>query len=311
MNLEDPARKNNAAKLLLPLLLAGILFSLSFYKVSDPDIWLHLKSGQVTAQRVRILDRDIFSYTRPGAPWANHSWLAQVVLYLFYGAGLLPGLYLLRYLLLAATFGLIYFSARDRMEQEEAAVLTLLGILAASQRFVVRPELFTFALIAGLLFLLESGKFRDSPRFFTLPLLFVPWANLHGGFILGAGILWIYCLGEGASLLLPGFAPRSSGREWRRLLLVAVLGTVAACLNPSGWRVYNYYSSEISKLSSFIYVWQPFPWPAWRNWTLSQAFFPILITLGAISFLRKGRRLSHLLLFLFFSYLGGKSVRNI
>ncbi len=264
-------------------------------------------------QTGRILDRDIFSYTRQGAPWANHSWLAQVIFFLSYRCFHLAGLYLIRYLLLAAAFGLIYFSARKKIGERGAAVLTLLGILAANQRFVVRPELFTFAFIALLLFLLESEKFRAGSRFFALPLLSAVWANLHGGFILGVVIIWLSCLGEGLSLILPGFdSPlSSSGRKWRRLLLIAALSAAAAGLNPSGFQVYNYYSSEISKLSSFIYVWQPFPWSAWRSWTLSQAFFPLLILLGALSFIRRRRRLSHLLIFLFFSYLGVKAVRNI
>lgn len=306
-------KKKLSLQFFLPLILGGIIFFLSFYKISDPDIWLHLKSGQVMLQDFRILDRDIFSYTRQAAPWANHSWLSQIIFYLSYRCFHLAGLYLIRYLLLAATFGLIYFSAREKVGERGAAVLTLLTILAANQRFVVRPELFTFAFIAVLLFVLENEKIRAGSRFFALPLLFAVWANIHGGFILGVVIIWLYCLGEGFALILPGgdAPPSSSGRMWRRLLLIAALSSAAVVLNPFGFHVYKYYSSEISRLSSFIYVWQPFPWTAWRNWTLSQAFFPLLIILGAFSFIRRRRQLSHLLIFLFFSYLGVKAVRNI
>ena len=61
----------------------------------DTDMWWHLKAGEQTLQTGRPLLVDIFSFTRMGVAWVNHSWLAQVILYALYHAAGFTGLGLL------------------------------------------------------------------------------------------------------------------------------------------------------------------------------------------------------------------------
>ena len=53
----------------------------------DTDFWWHIRAGEVTWQTAKPLLTDQFTFTRQGQPWTNHSWLAEVILYLVFQAG--------------------------------------------------------------------------------------------------------------------------------------------------------------------------------------------------------------------------------
>lgn len=292
-------------------LLAFILFLSASWKIRDPDIWLYLQTGQWSVSQFRFPLFDIYSYTRPGAPWLNHSWLSGVLLhFLFRGLGV-GGLYLFRYLLTAGTFILVFLTARRKIGWPVAVWLTLFSILAVSPRFLVRPELFTFFFIALLVYLLEKGS-RDL-SWWPIPLVFFFWANLHGGFVLGLGLLGLYWLGDGADLIRPAPEPRKyRARGWRRLTLLLLCSLAAALLNPAGHRVFLYYL-RIRPALEFIYAWQPLSAAGWRSWGLAQFLFPGLALLTALALVRDRDRvrIAHLLISLAFGYLGLRAGRNI
>src|SRR5512145_313096 len=70
----------------------------------DTDMWWHLRSGQLIVESRSLLLTDPFSHTRTDAPWINHSWLAQLVLYAAFAAGGLPALAILVAALVVVAF---------------------------------------------------------------------------------------------------------------------------------------------------------------------------------------------------------------
>ncbi|MFN2521510.1 MAG: hypothetical protein ABR525_10775, partial [Candidatus Limnocylindria bacterium] len=58
-----------------------------------------------------------------------------------------------------------------------------------------RPQLFSLALFAAFLDTLLAVRLGGSPRrLWILPPLTVVWANLHGGFLLGIGLVALFAL---------------------------------------------------------------------------------------------------------------------
>ena len=63
------------------LLCAVLLVAFPFF---DFDIYWHLANGREMVTQGRIINEEIFSYTKAGTPFSNHEWLAQILLYAVY-----------------------------------------------------------------------------------------------------------------------------------------------------------------------------------------------------------------------------------
>lgn len=305
--------KSKATAAIIPLILGALVAVLSFFKLRDPDLWLYVKTGEIILSTHRIPLADPFSYTRPGAEWLNHSWLAETVFALAWKAGGVAGLFLLRWPLLLGTFALVFFTARRRAGEAAAALLSALSIVAVSPRFVVRPELFTFFLLALLLALLDRGS-ESRGTLLCLPPLFLLWANLHGGFVIG--LLTMLLAGAGATLdrltgrLRTGAPPRP--RAPLPLLVTGAASSLAALANPLGLKAFTYYG-EIREASRHIYAWQPLSFLHPGSFTLAQCLFLALFLLALAAFLarRRAPEAADGLLFLLFSALAFSAARNL
>ena len=60
------------------------LFAMAVRPPIDSDTWWHLLAGRVTLERGEILQHDLFSHTRYGAPWTAYAWLSQIFLFLLF-----------------------------------------------------------------------------------------------------------------------------------------------------------------------------------------------------------------------------------
>ena len=54
-----------------------LVFMVACNYVTDPQVWLHLKTGQLIAKQAAPITTDQFSYTEYGQPWYNIPWLFQ------------------------------------------------------------------------------------------------------------------------------------------------------------------------------------------------------------------------------------------
>jgi hypothetical protein len=166
--------------------LALVAVAIGAYGVTDTDIWGHLRFGLDILHARALPDVDPYSFTST-ARWVNHEWLSQVLLASAYGLGGLPLLTAYRAALVVAFLWIVHASLR-RTAWPLRDVLLLATVLAASPLSrSVRPQLHSLPLFALTLFALE----RDAR---WLPLLFVAWANLHGGWLIGLGAVSIWTL---------------------------------------------------------------------------------------------------------------------
>ena len=193
--------------------------------VKDPDFFWHLASGEWMLDNGRLLDRDVFSSTREGAPYSVGQWLGQIVLALALRAGGWAGVELLR----AALVGIAtLFVARAVLRLQPhpgwAALPIVAAILVSRLAWGDRPQLFTVALFPVFLDVLLRARLGGGTRaLYLLPPLALLWANLHGAFALGLALILVFAV-EAALVRHPLRRP---------LALVLLASAVATQLNPA------------------------------------------------------------------------------
>jgi len=227
-------------------LMSLVTVASSLTPIRNYDYWWHLKTGDLILSRHEVPRADPYSFTAAGAPWVDHEWLSQIIL--FAGHTLLgpTGLVVLK---AALALGLCLLMAshvkREGHGPGAAAVLPAAALAGASFRLDVRPELATILLLPLVLHLVLRARDAGAIRPLVLvPLLVAIGSNLHAGAILAPAMLlagvvptWI---GERRPLFLAGAgAPPISARPFaRRLFLTALAAALAACANPYGYRIY-------------------------------------------------------------------------
>jgi hypothetical protein len=90
------------------------------------------------------------------------------------------------------------------------------------------------------LFVLLTARRWHAANWIIVPLLFGLWANLHGSFIVGLGLLAAQAIGRGMDVFRRTHSVRSVlvSRPVQRLALLTQLAFAATLLNPYGLRIY-------------------------------------------------------------------------
>lgn len=197
----------------------GALVSLQ--PVADSDLFWHLEAGRRTLTG-DLPRTDVFSWTIAGAPVLTDQWLGDVLLAAAHAVGEWRGVLALRMLAVALLVSVIVDTAlAARPARPSVAVAAALPAIALS-RFVWtdRPELLGFVCFAVLLRLLREG---DRGLLLAIPLLGA-WAQLHGSFALGLGLVLAACAARALE----------ERRERWRFAPLAAAATVATLIGPSG-----------------------------------------------------------------------------
>lgn len=170
-----------------PVMVSGLLSVLGVLTVrsrfDDPDMWWHLKTGQIIWTTHTIPTTDIFSYTTNHHAWVDHEWLSQVLIYGAYRFGGYSGLMLWMCLLTIALLIAGYALCSIYSGNAKVAFLGAMTIwLFATTGFAVRPQMIGYLLLTIELLLVQLGRTRNPRWFFWLPPLFAVWVNCHGSF---------------------------------------------------------------------------------------------------------------------------------
>jgi hypothetical protein len=249
----------NTRRLVVAILFVA-LFAMAVRAPADTDTWWHLQAGRATLERGRVLRTDIFSHTRYGSPWINHSWLSQVVLYWLFDSFSYAGLGLWMAAVIVLAFLFVYLQMEG--DPFSRAIIVVLAAATSSTIWVARPQLFSFLLTAVVAYVLYLFKWRDVNRLWLLPPVFVLWANLHAGYALGFMVLVAFVAGEVFNRFLasivPGGDPVVSWRGIGMVIGVALLSAALLVLTPYGTRMWTYYLDTvgIGALQDFIQEWQ-------------------------------------------------------
>src|SRR5512132_2945138 len=217
---------------------------------SAVDLAYHVKAGELMVAEHTLPRTDALAWTTAGRPWLDQNWGAQLLLYGIWRLGGFPLLTVVNALLAVASWGLVAAACRQRTSNLRViAWAILVGYATAAATFSVRPQMFSLLLFAAELYLLEAARAR--PRIaLAIPLLMPLWANLHGAFIVGIGLLAIEALAAAWRRDRPGAV---------RYLLVTVASVAGLLVNPWGVRVLGYALSVPANrvVSGMISEWGP------------------------------------------------------
>lgn len=292
------------------------LFAIAVRTPADTDMYWHLRTGQYILETRSIPSTDPFSSTMLGQPWIDVHWLSQIILYLTYSAGGTAALAVLVAGLVVAAFSCVW-------KQMDGAVFlrAFVLILAAATAGVVwtpRSQMATFVLTAALSYILYLYKWKQIDRLWVVPLLFVLWVNLHGGYISGFMVLGAYLSGELINNLLvsAGWAAHSEHAEfigwqrWRKLLVITLISGAALLINPYTLNalLLPFKTVNIGVLQNFIEEWAA---PDFHQLYQQPMLWMLLLTVCAIGW--SGRRLdmTQAVLLVVFAYISFLARRNI
>jgi hypothetical protein len=282
---------------------AAVLLFLIGRQVSFIDLGYHLRAGMWEWQHHRWLDHDIFSSTFRNKPWLNQNWLAQIAMYGVWKASGYAGLIIMNALLFTGGFILLFkVCVRRSADLRLGAIAVLVAVAPAILNTLVRPQAFSWFLLAVVVWLLDDSKAHPQRVLWIIPLMAL-WANLHGGFIVG---LLFLSISTAVALVRRG----SRSQRTTRFLSLAAAGSFLAVLaNPWGWGIYPYVLNVGGNpvVRRFIDEWQP---PVLTSWAGGLFFASLFIVVGALIFSSVRLRAVDLLRVALGALLGLMAIRN-
>ncbi len=289
----------------------------AIFKISTYDVWWHLAYGKLIAGTGEIPRADVFSFTAEGAERTDHEWGFQALVYGLHQLGGEAALIIAKALWLALIALLVYrFVRRETGLSPAVSALALVPfVLAGHNRYVLRPEILSlgFSVILATALFRRRASTPTLQELWWIPALFVLWANLHGGLIVGVVTLVLFLAGRACELVwtkLRTSAVVDDGRPtFATLLALLPLSLAGGLINPFFHRVYGVSFHITSLHESGIFrnlEWQPPQWPT--HW-----LFFVLVAVSAAIVVARGCRpdLPAILGWAFVAVIALKYVRNL
>jgi hypothetical protein len=331
--------------LFLFLALTAIFF-INLKAPLDPDLGWHLADGRYFLEHRTIPRLDMLSHSMSDYPWIAHEWLTDIIFFWIYNNfGFWP-LVIIFSLISSAAFLLAASAIFAKIEYR--IIAALIGALASVPIIGVRPQVITLFGLGLIIFLLFNWRRTINYKMiFWLPLIFLFWANLHGGFVIGLAVLFLFLFLEIMKFLYQKiplwkpfliFSSRLSNKIWlgrfvkylfniswlrkevlskqllKKLSLIFLISLLATLVNPYGIGIYREIYNTFSQTQAGAYVkehigeWQKIT----SANTMSHFFIIYVIFLGFLVLLNIKRLDSTLVVFaLFFLYPAFSSWRNM
>jgi hypothetical protein len=249
------------------------IFLLSIRPIGENDTGLHLMTGEYIVTHGTVPLYDIFSYTAQGMRWIAHYWLSDVVFYFIYLLSGFWGLIIFIALLAALTY---FFVLKITWMKAGKTILPLILLVLfaylALELWVVRPQIFSYFLAVLLVYILEKWRTSSNNKYlYWLPPIFLVWANMHAGIVLGIAIFGLYCAVE--------VIHKRSFRSVKIPIVIFIVSALATLLNPNGYKVI-FYSQIIAPVIKAMGIGE---WQSLLNYTsIWQA--KVFIVLMIVSF---------------------------
>ena len=182
------------------------------------DLYVYLAGGRDVLDG-KLAQPDDWAFSTAGRVWINQNWGTGVIFYLTHKAAGDIGLLVLKVLILVAAAFFIAQAARQRGSGWAIAILlggAALG--AAPDTMTMRANLFTMMFAPAILYVFYLTR-RNVHLIWVAVAVIGLWANLHGGFIFGLGMigLWTICqivphaIREGPASALQRYWPLLAG----------------------------------------------------------------------------------------------------
>ena len=243
---------------------------------ADPDLWGHVRFGTDILRDGSIRQVDTYSFDSD-RPWVNHEWGAEVLAAWAFGTLGNAGLVSLKLLIVGSVLLLLNATLRREGVQSGFARDVTAGIaivITLAQAHHIRPQLFSLLAFSILIACLLAARRGAQRWLLVLPPLFAAWANLHGGWIVGGGVVVLWT----AALLISG--ERRQALYWMATGAVSAAATLAT---PFGFGLWQFLGETVGFSRPEIIEWQPLyvtGWPFVALWLIAFAIMTAGIVLG-------------------------------
>jgi hypothetical protein len=214
---------------------------------AQSDTYWHLRAGEDIWRTFAVPLVDTYSYTAAGRFWPNHEWLWQAASFGVHRVGGFPLLVLLgAAMVTAACVGVYRLMVGSPLRRFG---LMVLGMPLSASVWALRPQIVSLGLLTLLLTLIVHERYR------WMPLLFVLWANVHGGVALGGAVLAAITI---VTVVRAHAGDAQARRRARALVVVTPLCAVATLLTPLGFRLWSFIlESPLRSREVQINEWMP------------------------------------------------------
>jgi tetratricopeptide (TPR) repeat protein len=206
-------------------------------RLAEVDFYWHLLAGRRILETGRLPVSDDFTWTSTGRPWTDLHWLFEVTLALAWRLAGWVGVDLLKIVSIVSGFALALRAAWIRRASIAGPLLLIPGVVAAQERFTLRPEAVSF-LLFGVLLLVLAERSRRPRLLVTAPALIALWANVHALFAIGLAALLLTAAGDGfdsARRRRAGLAPLLRSPWMTAAAITAIPASLLTPYGLSGW----------------------------------------------------------------------------
>ena len=283
------------------VLAVAITYKLFSQFTADYDIWFHLFIGGENFANASIGCIDVYSFTAFGLPVINHEWLADLIMTGAYKVSGETGLICWRWVMALAIVFCSIKLIKTRPANHLSQIVTYLCFaVVIAQGISFRVQLFSYLFLLLLLYVIYKKPKKVPFSATVVTILFLLWANIHGAFVLGLLIWYIY-LGEQFFAKTDKITPYS-------ILLLSIMPVAITIINPYGIKLWLFIYSELSNPISSQYITE------WQQFSFDAREMPFLIVLLmtwlAYCFSGKAKRLAETLVLILASIMGLAAVRH-
>lgn len=237
-DLTIPERARSRLWLSLPLLFALLVYMVTIIRAkqifSDPDTYWHIVLGNWILAHHAVPHKDLWSYTKAGAPFVPMEWLSEVVIAAVYDIFSWAGLAAMTALAVAGSLALLVRSLLRSLLPIHAMIAAALAWIMVLPHILARPHILALPILVVWCAALVAARDKErAPSLWLIPLLTL-WANLHASYLFGLGLAALLA-GEAVLAAADWPARFRVARQWGIFGLLAFL---AVLVNPYGiWGV--------------------------------------------------------------------------
>src|ERR1700730_8850389 len=195
----------------------------------DPDTYLHITIGRWIIAHGAVPHHGIFSGTMAQAPWVAHEWLGEALLAWLFDTFGWAGLVAATAFCAAAAVGMLLRQLLRSLVPVHAMIATALAVTLVIPHVLARPHVFTLPILVAWAAGLVRARCENRAPAAWLAVLMALWANLHGGYLFGLGLVGL--LAAEAVLARDWRTRRRAAGGWG---FFGVLAVGAAFLTPYG-----------------------------------------------------------------------------
>lgn len=286
------------------LVRAGALFA------GDGDVGRHVRVGTDILATRTIPRVDLYSHTMGGEVFIPYEWLSEVIYAWAHTVAGLPGVAVLAGLLFAGAVSLVYVTmVRWGVPTLLAFVFGFGSMVLQSMHLLPRPHLFTTLLVAAFALVLHEVR-RGAPgnRLLVLPVLMAVWANLHGGFLIGFILLFLFALDAAWQAWRESDSDAANRLRW--VGIAGALCFAASLLTPAGLELWPHTTGYL-KLDYLVDTTQEYRSPDFHQTLLKLYLITLLYGVSILAWLRSRVDLLGLVVYVTFTAFALHSARNI